>query len=359
MNKKVKITIKAVIGALIALILVAAIYIGYVFLSYSRIGDNITLEVQNDPPVLEKLDTKTTYVATTQNIGFGAYSKDYSFFMDGGKYSRARSEAEVERNIDNLSQQVFNTNADFFLLQEVDTDSTRSYHIDQAQKLRNLFAPIASSFAVNYHSAYLFYPILKPHGASNSGLLTMGVYKMSSAIRRSVPVSSSLSKFLDLDRCFSKSYFEIEGGKQFVLYNVHMSAYGAGEDIRSEQMKILFEDMQAEYNKGNYCVAGGDFNCDFTGDSIKKLNEGKEYDYEWAKPFPDELLPSCIKKCDSYEKLAPTCRNADIPYEEGNFTIIVDGFLVSENVEVKSVKNIDNGFEYSDHNPVALAFKFK
>ena len=34
----------------------------------------------------------------------------------------------------------------------------------------------------------------------------------------------------------------------------------------------LFEDMAAEYQKGNYVICGGDFNHDFTGDSSQKLN---------------------------------------------------------------------------------------
>ena len=33
------------------------------------------------------------------NVGFGAYSADYSFFMDGGKESRARSRQAVDENM--------------------------------------------------------------------------------------------------------------------------------------------------------------------------------------------------------------------------------------------------------------------
>ena len=39
----------------------------------------------------------------------------------------------------------------------------------------------------------------------------------------------------------------------------------------------------------------------------------------------------------------PTCRNCDIPYTEGNFTIIVDGFLVSQNVSITYLENITTG----------------
>jgi hypothetical protein len=117
--------------------------------------------------------------------------------------------------------------------------------------------------------------------------------------------------------------------------------------------------MQAEYEKGNYVVCGGDFNHDFTGESTKLLN-GATVDFGWAQPFPTEQLPAGLSRCINYTSpLVPTCRNCDIPYEEGNFTIIVDGFLVSDNVTCNTVENVQTHFAYSDHNPVLLQFELK
>ena len=51
-----------------------------------------------------------------------------------------------------------------------------------------------------------------------------------------------------------------------------------------------------------------------------------------------------------------TCRGDDIPYEKGvTYTTTIDGFIVSDNVTATAT-NIDNSFEYSDHNPVRLSF---
>ena len=182
------------------------------------------------------------------------------------------------------------------------------------------------------------YPIFNPHGKSNSGILTLSKINISSSIRRSLPISTSFSKFLDLDRCYSVSRVPVDGGKELVIYNVHMSAYGGSAEIRTAQMSMLFEDMQKEYDNGNYCVCGGDFNHDFTGNSTQTLNGGASVDFGWAQPFPAELLSSYpnVSRAISYynDEQKPTCRNCDIPYEEGNFTIIVDGFLVSSTVSV-------------------------
>jgi endonuclease/exonuclease/phosphatase family metal-dependent hydrolase len=296
----------------------------------------------------------------TQNVGFGAYTRDFTFFMDGGTQSWANSKESVIDCIADASETVRSFSPDFVLFQEVDTDSTRSYHIDQRKLLDADFATYSSVGAVNYHSAFLFWPLYQPHGICNSQIVTYSSHAITSSVRRSLPISTGFSKLLDLDRCYSVSRIPVEGDKELVLYNVHLSAYGSDDSIRTAQMTMLFEDMQSEYEAGNYCVCGGDFNHDFTGTSTQDLNGGSTVDFGWAQPFPDDLLSQYagVKKCVAYDGglINPTCRNCDVGYSEGNFTIIVDGFLVSANVSVSSLNNIVTGFEYSDHNPVVMKF---
>lgn len=352
---KLKKLLKAALGVFLSVLLIVIIYLGYVLLSYSRIEDNLEITPANRAQE-DAVSVGTEYTALIQNIGFGAYTEAFTFFMDGGKESWAESKESVLECVGAAADTAKKYNPDFVLFQEVDFDSTRSYHINQREILENEFSAFSSSFAVNYHSAFLMYPLTEPHGASNSGLLTLSRFNISSSLRRSLPISDSLSKFLDLDRCYSITRIPTDNGKELVLFNVHLSAYGGSDEIRAAQMNMLFNDMKAEYDKGNYCVCGGDFNHDFTGDSTQKLNGGAEVDFGWAQPFPADMLPEGISRCTDYPSLVPTCRNCDIPYKEGNFTIIVDGFLVSDNVEVLLVENIKTDFTYSDHNPVLLKF---
>lgn len=74
-------------------------------------------------------------------------------------------------------------------------------------------------------------------------------------------------KLLDLDRCYSVSRIPTASGKELVLYNLHLSAYTSDGAIATEQLELLCADMLAEYEAGNYCVAGGDFNKDLLGNS--------------------------------------------------------------------------------------------
>ncbi|MFR3678554.1 MAG: endonuclease/exonuclease/phosphatase family protein, partial [Mediterraneibacter gnavus] len=111
------------------LILIVVGYVVYVFSSYYRLEDKQKLTITGKST--EKAKIKKSYRITSGNIGFGAYSDDYSFFMDGGKESRARSKDAVIENVSSYAKAVAQLNPDFMLFQEVDIDGTRSYHVDE------------------------------------------------------------------------------------------------------------------------------------------------------------------------------------------------------------------------------------
>ena len=79
---------------LLALLILVVLYVVYVFASYHRIGDQ-SLSVmhcsRDAVPMEDAVETGAVYRVSSTNAGFGAYSADYSFFMDGGRESRARS----------------------------------------------------------------------------------------------------------------------------------------------------------------------------------------------------------------------------------------------------------------------------
>ncbi|MBR2764722.1 MAG: endonuclease/exonuclease/phosphatase family protein [Blautia sp.] len=352
---------KIPVALLLLILLAAGAYVLYAFASYSRIEDNQELEVQGS--VSQALAADTEYTAVSYNIGFGAYTADFTFFMDEGKESRARSKDSVITCVNGTADTALSYDPDFVLFQEVDTDSTRSWHVDQTGLIKDRFSQegdFDSVFAQNYHSIYLIYPFTKPHGASNSGLLTMSRADITSAVRRSLPISTGFKKFLDLDRCYSISRLPVENGKELVLINAHLSAYGTDAAQGNAQLEMLFEDMQKEYEKGNYVICGGDFNHDFTGDSVAAFNAGNEKTYSWCHRFPDEIIPEGFSRCIDYaEGLTATSRYTNEPYSENSFVVILDGFIVSDNVECTYVQNIQTGYEYTDHNPVVMKFSLK
>lgn len=362
-KKRIKTAVIILLAIIGAFVLTVLGYVIYVLCQYSRIEDNLTLSVDNQSQQI--FEENGEYSITTYNIGFGAYSPEFSFFMDTGvmsdgtktrgKYGKGISKEDVQKNTDGSIAEIKKLNSDFVFLQEVDEKASRSYKINQLQAVRSI-ADYASVYACNFHSAYLFYPFNDPHGASNAGLVTMSKYKIDAALRRAYPISGGFSKFLDLDRALSVSTINLSSGKQLLLINSHMSAYDEGGVIRAAQLEFLNSLMKAEYDKGNYVIVGGDFNHDIA-ESIEMF-ESQQKRPEWVFELKDEDLPQGFSIAAATN--APTCRGADIPYEKGvNHTVVIDGFIVSDNVDVKSVINIDLDFAYSDHNPVNMVFSLK
>ncbi len=350
-SKIIIITACAVAGA----VLLAVIsYLLYVVCSYYRVEDNLALTVSDG--TADTVPLGNTLSLVTYNIGFGAYSDDYSFFMDGGEYARAFSKDAVLANTEGALGAVKSADPDFVLLQEVDRDGDRSHHVDQSAILAGGLAGYDSLFAQNYDSPYFAYPFHEPIGANLSGMMTFSRYDITSATRRSLPIEESLYKYLDLDRAYTVSVLPCEDGKELVLYNVHLSAYTSDGTIADEQLSMLAADMQAQYEKGNYVIAAGDFNKDLLGDSSQYFERGGEGEFTWAKPLDTSLLPDGFT-CHSGENL-PTCRNADSAYRADgtDFVLSVDGVITSPNVRLLSCMTVDTGFAYSDHQPVRVEF---
>ena len=358
--------VKILAGLFIACVICIAGYIIYMQMNYYRIEDHTALETGNNQEQI--LKPGETYTAVTCNIGFGAYGPDYSFFMDtgemedgtrtAGKYGRAISKESVETNMEKAAEALEKLNADFMLLQEVDVDADRSYHINQKETLMKRFGDYGNVFANNFHSAYLFYPFSDPHGAVEAGLLNFSRYEIAEAELRSYPVDNSfVTKFTDLDRCFSVMRLPVEGGKQLVLVNNHMSAYDEGGLIRAQQLELLNSVMEEEYEAGNYVIVGGDFNHAL-GEAVAEGFPSKQKFPAWVSILTQEEMAEGIRIVQAENELeVPTCRGADIPYTKGvNFTTVVDGFLVSDNVKA-AAENVDTDFGYSDHNPVLLRFE--
>ncbi|MCQ2550853.1 MAG: endonuclease/exonuclease/phosphatase family protein [Clostridia bacterium] len=351
--------LKAIAILLAVVVGVVAIYFAYVMIDYHRIEDNLELDVQG-VKTEAKVPVGKNLKILSYNIGFGAYTPEYSFFMDGGEYSRGFSEEAVKEDVQGAALFVKKQNPDFAFIQEVDIDSTRSYHIDEREFFKDAMDKYSFTFAQNYDSPYLFYPISKPHGKSVSGIMTFAKAGIESSVRRSLPIQTNLAKLLDLDRCYSVNKIPTKNGKYLCLYNFHLSAYTTDPEIVNQQLEMLYQDIQTQYDEGNYIICGGDFNKDLLGDSSKIFGVSGE-DFSWAQPYPVDTIPNHFKMVAPYNKKhpVPSCRNADRPYDDTNFVLTIDGFIVSDNVKVKSADVYDIGFKYSDHNPVHMEFVLK
>jgi endonuclease/exonuclease/phosphatase family metal-dependent hydrolase len=281
----------------------------------------------------------------TFNIGYGGLGKNQDFFMDGGQMVRPPDKANVETNLDGIETTLVAEPADVYFLQEVDSDSHRSYDIDEVARIEKTLGG-TGAYALNFKSMFTPYP-WPPIGKVNSGLVTISALEADQARRVSLPVPFKWPvRLFNLKRCLLVERIAVEGGKDLVLVNLHLEAYedGAG---RAEQMAQLVDLLLDEYAKGNYVIAGGDFNQSFPGVDYPDVSTNwVPGDFD-ASAFPDGWTVA-------HDSAVPTSRLNDAPWNGDNQLFGIDGFVTSPNIEVTGVQTIDADFEFSDHNPVKL-----
>lgn len=363
--KRIGIGLLSLIGILLVVIIG---YVGYMQMHYYRIPDNRKLSIKNNQS--KQLSLHHLYSIITYNVGFGAYNHNFDFFMDKGELKNgtktqgtrgtAFSKQSVLASTNGVIKTMKKQNPDFMLFQEIDTHSTRSHYVNQVNLVEHAFKNYDHVFANNFHSAYLAWPLYDPHGSVQSGLLSMSKYHMQSAVRRKYPVSSAfISKFTDLDRCFTVMHYPIKGGKELIVINSHMSAYDKGGKMRKAQMKILSKVIEAEYKAGNYVIVGGDFNHALGRDMLTHFDHQEKIP-SWVSVLDQKMLPKdfIMVKATNRERVA-TVRSTDMKYRpKVNYQTVGDGFIISKNIKAKAT-DINTDYRYADHNPVRLGFSLK
>lgn len=344
-----------IIGIIIlVLIISAALFLGVLTLAEYNPDpvSNVSVCCRNDVDIPTL--SGDSFSVMTWNLGYGALGAGCDFTLDGGSGHNA-SNQDVINNVCNFENTVeAMDDVDFFMFQEIDRNSDRSFDIDQIDRLsRNSY-----SFANNYKCIFVPFPF-PPLGTVDSGLMTTTDLKIDKAKRISLPCTFKWPvRIANLKRCMLVSYIPLEGSdKKLVLINVHLEAYDKGE-AKAAQTEMLLNYIEEEYMAGNYVIVGGDFNSCFPGSE-------NNYPLKITKDFvpsklDDSMIPSGFKYgCDI---TVPSCRLLNQPYNpadvENTQYYVLDGYIVSPNLLIESVKTLDYGFESSDHNPVVIKVKF-
>ena len=357
MKKALKVVL-CVLGAVVAL---AALGILFLTITEYRPADVEQLEVISEEhdggaadPVSPQLQAGEELTVLSWNIGYAGLGEDEDFFMDGGTKKTSADRATVEKYLNGISDTLDELLPDLMMLQEVDVDSARTYRIDESgYVIRG-----NGVHALNYSCPYVPIP-WPPIGRVNSGLFTTTRYEIASAERIALPCPFSWPvSTANLKRCLLVSYLPIEGSdKQLVLVNLHLEAYDDGEG-KAAQTAALKSFLEQEYAKGNYVIAGGDFNQTFPGGLDKYPIKNDDL---WTPgTLDDSMLPDGWHF--AYDTATPTCRLDNQPYDaESDATqhYVIDGFILSPNVELTGVQTQDDGFRFSDHNPVLLNIRLK
>jgi endonuclease/exonuclease/phosphatase family metal-dependent hydrolase len=337
----------------VLLVLLIPVVAFFTFLGYIVITDFTPEEIQ-DALILEDNEVSisgTTFTVTTFNIGYCGLDDAQDFFMDGGSMSRSSSEAQTLENLVAVNSFIETQNSDFFFLQEVDVKGTRSFNVNQQQSILNTFDDYSATYSYNLKAKWIPIPITNPLGSAYSGLMNLSKFSPDSSTRYKLPGDEPIPKrYFDLDRSIMEDVYTLDNGKKLYMLNIHLSAYDKGGTIRAEQIQFMTDYIKDLYNEGeNYIIFGGDWNHLLDND---KFTEDLP---DWVATIPNTLFETGFSL--AYDTTVNTVRSDETPYEAGvTFETVIDGFLVSPNIQVDSIVGSDLAFENSDHNPVTLTF---
>ena len=344
--------LRAVGIVLLCVVVLLAGLVGFLSLTEYKPQERQALDVSGTAK--DALAPGATFTVAAWNIGYGALGDNADFFMDGGSMVKTADKARMEQNIRGILDAIESMQPDILLLQEVDVSSARSEKINEFDRVATHLSGFSAAFANNFKVAFLPYPF-PPIGKVDSGVATFSSFDVSSAERVQLPVPFSWPmRIANLKRCLLVSRVPIsDSDRELVLFNLHLEAYDDGEGKRA-QTKMLADLLAAEAAKGNYVIAGGDFNQIFsTADgSAFPVQEGN-----WAASAID------VTQFDGawqflMDESVPSCRSLYKPYAGANKATfqyyLIDGFIVSDNLTVEAFAAQDLGFVVSDHNPLLL-----
>lgn len=301
-----------------------------------------------------KISTSDTLKFFSWNIGYSGLGKEMNFFYDGGRMvmpSRTQFNNYLKGILSTLQKQ---KESDFLLLQEVDVEAKRSYRIPLNDTIASALPPMSNTIGVNYAANFIPIPIAFPMGSVLSGVNTLSTYLPKSTTRHGLFTNFSWPKRLFLpNRCFLVNRHPLSDGNDLVVLNVHLSAYDEG-NMREKQLQEVIRFAFNEYNKGNYVVAGGDWNQTPPGYKPTQIDPAGNF---MPKTIELGTIPRNWRWI--YDASTPTNRSLESSYHEEIPTSILDFFLVSPNIEVVENKTLDLEFAHSDHNPIEMRITFR
>ncbi|NJO87092.1 MAG: hypothetical protein HC821_03500 [Lewinella sp.] len=153
----------------------------------------------------------------TWNLGYAGLGQEESFFYDEGVFFWTRPghvrvpQARVERYLDAQEMAITATPADFYLLQEVDTASRRSWYTNQLDSLHARRPAYTAHFALNYRNERVPIPVFQPwdhYGFVRGGLVSLSRVVPSQAERYQLPGDLPWpTRLFELDRCVLRQLF--------------------------------------------------------------------------------------------------------------------------------------------------------
>jgi endonuclease/exonuclease/phosphatase family metal-dependent hydrolase len=287
----------------------------------------------------------------TWNVGYAGTGAEEDFFLDGGQDVLAKDRASVVRHLGNITAVLGQIPADVYLVEEVDSGSRRTYGVDERQTIIASLSACCSSYALNHDAFFIPHPKLKPLGRVRSGMLALGKFRPGEAKRYQLRGRFPWPyRAFEMERCLQAWRLPRGNGTNWTIIQLHLEAWDGG-NIRGAELAQLRGLALREYSQGNSVILGGDWNAVLPGVRLNEFTERKP-GARTLQLNADFLPPGWTWGIDHSR---PTNRSVEGPYDpQKNYLTIIDGFVVSPNVQIDAVKTLPLNFQDSDHEPVSL-----
>ncbi|MFI3295074.1 MAG: hypothetical protein R3Y19_03560 [Rikenellaceae bacterium] len=287
-----------------------------------------------------------TLTILSWNIGYAGLGDNTDFFYDGGEMVQDTPERTAENLREIISFLGEHSWVDFILLQEVDLDSKRTYHVDQFEEISAALPDYYGWMALNYKASYVPIPLFSAIGQVESGMALFSRYKPLQVVRLQYPSEFGFpTRLFNLKRCLLSSSFLSPSGVVYIN-NTHNTAYDTG-GMRTKEFAFLRDYLSDK----PFSLTAGDWNSNPPGYVASR----GEIENEYFSPISIEEGSLGDGVTFAYDTLTDhyTARYGYQAYDpQSTIRTVIDFVAVGSGFEVLDIRVLDLGFRNSDHNPV-------
>lgn len=335
----------------IFLLVVVVVLVGYAGIALAATFlDSSIPEKRSPAPESAAPEASEPVTVMLWNAGYAGLGEASDFIADGGKMLLPPSKALVQANLAAIVAELRRSDADLVMMQELAGPGLLTHGVDVVGGVRAALPGHAMLFSSDIHTR-LMPPFLSlKHGL---GMFTRLKLDRQPRLHR-LPLEPGATMGL-IHRQYHAQIAEADvGGRPWAFVNLHLSAFDEGADTRIEQLRAVMALGEQLHAQGKAVVIGGDWNM-MLADTAFPHTSAEEALF-WVFRLPENELPPGWKI--AADASTPSVRTNERPYRKGeNFTTVIDGFILSPNVDTVSVTGVELGFKFTDHQPVIAKFR--
>ena len=335
---------KPFIMILAALIFSLLAWLGFAAYATSTIKDVTSI---SRPAAVQKQPLRAGELTVMiWNVGYAGLGEESDFKMDGGTMLQPPGRKVVKKNLAGILKTLNSHIADFYLMQELAGPGFLTHGINVRDSIATTLKDYSMFFSSDISTRFIPVPFGLHHGLATF-----------SRISDTVPESISLPEEPGLIMGFIPRKYHAQitdvdvEGSQWSVINIHLAAFDEGANTRNAQLDAVFELAQRLYAEGRHVVIGGDWNMRLTETDFASTST--EDALFWIHDFPKNKLPEGWRLV--FDPHVPTVRTNERPFiTDENYRTIIDGLLISPDIDVVSADGVDLGFSYTDHQPAVF-----